>query len=44
MIDSPLTNLIKIRREKNPNISKSEMKKEDNNKHHGYPGNHQRLL
>jgi hypothetical protein len=39
-IDRPLANLTKMRRE-NPN---QKFKRRDNNKHHGNPGNHRRLL
>jgi hypothetical protein len=44
MIDRPLGNLSKMRREKNPNQENQKCKRGDNNKHHGNPGNHQRLL
>jgi hypothetical protein len=43
-IDRPLANLTKMRKEKNPNQKNQKCKRGDNNKHHGNPGNHQRLL
>jgi hypothetical protein len=42
-IDKPLVNLTKMRKEKTQ-IIKSEMKRGDNNKHQGNPGNHKRLI
>jgi hypothetical protein len=43
-INRPLANLTKMRREK-PQISKiGNAKRRDKNKHHGNPGNHQRLF
>jgi hypothetical protein len=42
-IDKPQENLTKIR-VKRPKVVKSELKKGDNYKNHGNPGNHQRLL
>jgi hypothetical protein len=44
MIDKPLANLTKMRREKIPNQESQRCKRGDNNKHHINPGNHQRLL
>jgi len=43
-IDRPLANLTKMRREKTQISRNYECKRGDNNKHHGSPGNHQRLL
>jgi hypothetical protein len=42
-IDRPLVNLTKTRREKTQSVNQK-CKRGDNNKHHGNPGNHQRLL
>jgi hypothetical protein len=42
-IDRPLANWTKIGEKKLKSV-KSEMQKEDNNKHHRNPGNHQKLL
>jgi hypothetical protein len=43
-IDKPLANLTNMRREKTQNSKIRNLKREDNNKHHGNPENHQRLL
>jgi hypothetical protein len=43
-IDRPLANLIKMKREKNPNQKNQKCKRGDHSKHHRNPGNYQRLL
>jgi hypothetical protein len=42
-IDRPPANLTKMRREKSNQLNQK-CKRGDNNKHHGNPGNHQRVL